>query len=445
MPKRQFTMSNISLIGSSIVFPFLQDYVIESVRMKNPKDMRNGKAIIGLLIENERYELYVKLKDGKKEGVGLILRENGTLFMKMMFVNDICEGEVIKKDEYGRTVLRGYLKHGEERGSYEEFNEKGRMIRKGPYILGGRISRRKINEKKDKFEMNKNRDLLNVNGYDDNIVKEGRCFTYEGGRVFRECEYKNGECVRVIREWKGDVMIEYDDNGKRVYEGGWKISSTAEFVREGKGTEYKNDGKRALYIGDWKNGLREGYGSEYKGCYVVYIGEWKNGLRDGMGEEYNEDKVVRSGKWTEGKYGMTKHYKESYGNELSVFGTRCLKGITHLIIDSYCFWYVRRFVLEGLHELKTVRIKHHSFYLNKDIGKGSQCLIRNCDQLKELVIGGNSSTSMILWIDHLCFNSTFKFYEVFELKNLPSLISVQLRYSVFLRCHSVVFESEDYE
>ena len=44
----------------------------------------------------------------------MILRKNGTLFMKLMFVKDVCEGEVIKKNKYGRTVLRGRMQKGKK-------------------------------------------------------------------------------------------------------------------------------------------------------------------------------------------------------------------------------------------------------------------------------------------------------------------------------------------
>ena len=128
--------------------------------------------------------------------------------------------------------------------------------------------------------MNLNGDLLSVSEYDDEWRKNGKCFEYEGGRMVRECEYKNGVMMRVVREWKGEVMIEYDVNGMRVYEGGFEGDMTKGFIREGEGTEYGIDGKSALYVGGWKKGKREGEGSEFKDCFPVYIGEWKNGLKD---------------------------------------------------------------------------------------------------------------------------------------------------------------------
>ena len=52
-------------------------------------------------------------------------------------------------------------------------------------------------------------------------------------------------------------------------------------------------------------------------------------------------------------------------------------------------------------------------------------MIMNCDQLSEIHIGEGS----------------FFFYESFELKNLHSLISIQLDCNAFHDCHGIVFES----
>ena len=497
-------MNNISLIGESCSsIPFFNDYVIDSVIMKNGSNGRNGEAIMMLSRGSERYEMNIELKEGKKEGVCKILREDGILFMKMMFVNDVCEGELIKKNEYGKTVLKGRLERGMEVGLWIEYDDRGKEIWRGLYRNGKRYSRLKKTEGMNGFnsevsdkgellnvgeydkdwirngrsfeyerghvkreciyengvrtkvireftdkglmrvfdnegrivyegvwfgdivngfsahpkmegmdgffkEMNKKGELLSVSEYDEDLIlKEGKCFEYEGKRVVRECEYKNDKCVRVIREWKGDVMIEYDDRGMRVYEGGWKGDMKRGYVREGKGREYEGDGKKALYYG-----------------------EWKNGLRDGEGEEYNDNReVVRRGIWIEGEYDMTKRFDNEYGNDLSVFDISCIKGVTRLVIGDDCFEKVNEFVIDGLNELKSVKIEKKSFYLSKDTRKGSKCLIMNCDGLREVEIG---------------YQSFFN-YEVLELKNLPSLHSIQMGCRAFLGCHSIVFESKNDE
>ena len=82
-------------------------------------------------------------------------------------------------------------------------------------------------------------------------------------------------------------------------------------------------------------------------------------------------------------------------------------------------------MIDGLNELKSVIIGKNSFSLSNATRKGNKCLIMNCNELSEIHIGEKS----------------FFDYESFELKNLPSLISIQLDDAVLFRCHSIVFES----
>ena len=251
-------MSNISVRNCSSSLEFLGDYEIESVEMENGDEL-NGEARMRVLIDGEEYELRVSMKEGKKEGTGLLLRKNGTLFMRMMFVNDECEGEVTKKNKYGRTVLKGRVSKGRKEGMWIEYDDYGNEIWRGLYRKGVKDTSLKEYEGMKGFysEVNMNGELLSVSEYDeDGLLKNGKCFEYEGGRLVRECEYKNGVMMRVLREWKGECMIEYDDNGMRVYEGGFEGDMMKGFVREGKGKEYGNDGKSALYVGGWKNGKR---------------------------------------------------------------------------------------------------------------------------------------------------------------------------------------------
>ena len=389
--------SNISVIDSSSTRDFLHDFIIESVTMETPDDTNNGKAVIRFTGKNAGYEMRVEMKNGKKEGPALILRDNGTIFMKLTYVNDIAEGEVIKKSKFGKTVLKGTLEKGKEVGLFSEYDEDEKETWRGFYRNGERYSaiekcwgktgfyeetsvsgellrvsqydsawrrhgtcfefkdgnvvgeyvyehgskERTVREfyddemrlydeygrivyegiffgdinkgfcvhpKKKSMpgffkEMNKKGDLLSVSQYDETVMKkEGKCFEFEGGRVVRECEYKNNKCIRVLREWKGDTMIEYDGNGKKVYEGGFGGDMKEGFKRDKEGTEYQSDGT-ALYVGHYVNGERSGYGTEYKGYYAWYIGNWKNGKRDGKGKEYDEnERVVKDGNWIDGRW-----------------------------------------------------------------------------------------------------------------------------------------------
>ena len=397
-------MNNIDGTNCCSSLEFLGDYKIKSVEVKKGDELI-GDAIIGLLIENEEYELRVSMKEGKKEGIGLIVREDGTPFIRMMFVNDECEGEVTKMNEYYGTVLKGRVSKGKEVGIWIEYDDDGNEIWRGLYRNGKRYSILKEEEGMKGFysEMSVNGDLLNVSEYDDEWRKNGKCFEYEGGRMVRECEYKNGVMMRVLREWKGECMIEYDDNGMRVYEGGFEGDMMKGFVREGEGKEYGIEGER-----------------------VLYVGRWKNGMRDGKGEELNiNGEVMRSGIWIKGVYeGAMKRFENGYGNDLRVFDIDCLKGIEKVGIGNDCFENVNEFVIDGLNELKSMKIGESSFTLYDDT-KGGKCVIMNCDQLSEIHIG----------------NGSLSWYESLELKNLPSMIWIQLDEYAFYWCHRIIFES----
>ena len=70
----------------------------------------------------------------------MLLREDGTLFMKLMFVNNECEGEVTKMNEYGNTVLRGRVSGGKEVGMWIEYDDSGKETWRGLYRNGKRYS-----------------------------------------------------------------------------------------------------------------------------------------------------------------------------------------------------------------------------------------------------------------------------------------------------------------
>ena len=135
------------------------------------------------------------------------------------------------------------------------------------------------------------------------FVREGKGNEFdENDRVKRVCVYENGMMKQLIQEFNESTMTEYDENGKKVYEGGFIDYSNSWFKRNGSGREFDKDGETIVYSGEWNNGMREGLGTEYYGGHALYVGEWKNGLRNGVGKEMNENgKVVFEGEWTDGK------------------------------------------------------------------------------------------------------------------------------------------------
>ncbi|WP_165452705.1 stalk domain-containing protein [Paenibacillus thalictri] len=85
----------------------------------------------------------------------------------------------------------------------------------------------------------------------------------------------------------------------------------------------KTEGK-LLYEGDFKNGLREGKGKQYKDYQLVYDGDYKKGVKEGTGKYYENSTVyegpfvndVRSGKGiVTNRYG-SKIYEGEYKNDM---------------------------------------------------------------------------------------------------------------------------------
>ena len=283
--------------GCSSCLEFLGDYEVKSIEMKSGNEL-SGEAIMRLLIDNEEYELRVSMKEGKKEGIGLLLREDGTLFIRMMFVNDECEGEVIKKNKYGITVLKGRVSKGKEVGMWIEYDNSGNEVWRGLYQNGKRYVALKEQEGMKGFysEISVNGDLLSVSEYDDKWMKNGICFEVESGHLKRECVYENGRMKRVIREFIGRRMILFDDNGKKVYEGVWFGDMVNGFVihpemerMDGFFKEVNMNGDLlsvSEYDDEW---MKNGKCFEYEEGRMVRECEYKNGvmmrvLREWKGE-----------------------------------------------------------------------------------------------------------------------------------------------------------------
>ena len=96
-------------------------------------------------------------------------------------------------------------------------------------------------------------------------------------------------------------------------------------------------------------------------------------------------------------------------------------------IGYYSFLSHESFELKNLPSLTSIHLDQYAWLqiISKETRRGSKCLIMNCDQLREIHIGPGS----------------FQCYESLELKDLPSLTSIQLDRYAFNNCHSIVFES----
>lgn len=295
--------SNTDFAETKVDDSFLSDYIIASVEY--PSDHENGKCTIHFASDHSDLHMQVNLKDGWRDGDGLILREDGSLSIKVHFTDGVLDGEVTKYDDNKHVVLKGCVSQGEETGLFIEYDEKGNEVWSGYYRHGTRrVELKKSQELTDFYE---ERDSLgavkNVSHFDPSrLCKDGLSFELASGKVSRVSEYRNGSLQRIAMEMKNDVLTEYDENGKKVYEGGYCGNMKTGFLREGKGTEYASDGETAVYIGEWRKGKRNGTGVEYKDGQVVFNGNWKDGRRVANKKTKKELPVARKKKtsksWT---------------------------------------------------------------------------------------------------------------------------------------------------
>ena len=252
----------------------------------------------------------------KKNGVCFEFEKN-ELVRECIFKNNVMErmirefkdktmmeydsnGNKIYEGEYGGSYETGFIREGEGK----EFDVNGLVVYEGAFEKGRRfvpIKRIRKGKMKGFFqEKTYSGDVISIGRYKKG-EKNGVCYEFEEGRVVRECEYEKAIMKRVLRELKGDVMIEYDCNGHKVYEGGYKGDYERGYMRNGEGKEYGGSGSDMVYSGEFVNGYYHGNGVSIKNGFVCYKGEWKYGYPNGNGVLMNSKGVeTYKGEWKNG-------------------------------------------------------------------------------------------------------------------------------------------------
>ena len=100
------------------------------------------------------------------------------------------------------------------------------------------------------IQYNRHRNRVYEGGFSGDMrngfLRDGRGYILdESGRMKQVYVYENGRRKRVIMTVSGDTMTEYDLNGEKVYEGGFKEDGKGGFVRNGYG--YRLNGKTRQY------------------------------------------------------------------------------------------------------------------------------------------------------------------------------------------------------
>ena len=271
------------------------------------------------------------------------------------YENGSLKNECVYENGVKKRTVREFVN-----GKMIVYNSNGKKVYEGVYygdMKSGFLCHEPMEGMAGYFkEVDSNGQLIIVSQYDElNVYRNGKCFELENGKVKRLCLYENGEMNRVIQEFNGSTMIEYDLRGQRVYEGGFKGDMKSGFVRDGFGKEYivveekvksisepriEIEKKRFLF------GVREiehkvpemeHVSTTYREKPVTF-GHWKNGKKNGMICDLDEDENVIQGCWYED--GEMKRVVEEWELSIMLLSMRinnCLidymKSVSLFIVD----------------------------------------------------------------------------------------------------------------
>ena len=167
----------------------------------------------------------------------------------------------------------------------------------------------------------------------------------------------------------------YDDNGSLLYKGimiNWK--------RFGYGTSYHDNGF-VEYEGYWCDDNRFGIGKVYdRYGKLVNECEWVNGIESDIYYEGNGSEPLNIG---------MKHLKLTDNCVLDGWNVSWLLNFKSIEIGTDCFGSVKAFKIDGLNQLKTIKIGKKSFsQKKKEFGSiWNSFHILNCESLESIQIG----------------------------------------------------------
>ena len=237
--------------------------------------------------------------NNKKEGKVEVVDENKVIIASLEYKNDLLNGVC----KYFKTVkLAGVIPYCDDVANgwgyeYDECDDMKMCL----YESGEKKIEMKKSEMKegyyDEIDVNSG-EILSICRINENHEKQGEGYVFKNGVINKIVMYENGLEKSCMKEFSEKIMIEYDESGKRVYEGGYLNSLEKEYPREGEGEEYCDD--VMIYKGEWKDGMRNGRGMSMRNQQVYYDGMWKDNLPEGEGTMFENGKMICKGdKWME--------------------------------------------------------------------------------------------------------------------------------------------------
>ena len=275
--------------------------------------------------------------------------------------------------------------------------------------------------------------LCRVCKFNSNHNYEGVGYIYDNGCVCKVVEYENGVEKRCFKEFDGSIMIELDDKGNKVYEGGYKNDQTMHFARNGNGKEYR-EGNVLIFEGTFENNKRKGEGTSFYGGKKEYSGTWNNNVPDGHGILYDlSGKEVYNGDWKEGRFIMSEYEWYDFEKKKVIKQNPCyqnLKKNYHYHKKAYIIVFIL-FVLFVLSFLSFLSFFLYQMYYTK--------IIYNSDNLHKFLTN-TKLKSRIRWLV-FSKNACNDFYDDLLLDNYPSLQVIRFQSNSVQNIQSLIIRN----
>ena len=372
--------------------------ISEVIRKGNEVILNIGSPHNGFVIESV-------MNNGKLNGKAIMKNDKGIIIGEFVYVNGEANGLCKLYNDDGRLYFEGYLKNGYREGIGVEYDLNGNVIFEGLYEQGMKKKRIRI---EDDYMIEYDEKGNRIIGYkmNDKCEKNGICYLYKDNKVWEVWKYDNNEKVCILIELKGNEMIEYNENGRMIYRGGYIESKKYRYIRNGFGKLYNNKGN-LIYEGEWKNGMKQGKGTLILNGNRLFSGKWILNcplpvlillfvmllvlpfvFNIGITNINKQNRI----KYCLGYYSNSSLIIESHNcNESYISSFSPKPSIEYISIGNDCFKNVDRFVINGLSELKSLVIGKNSFAKDySEYDKYSLFSISNCVELKSIEIGGNS-------------------------------------------------------
>ena len=365
---------------------------------------KDGKVEVTVGVPHSGYTVETSLLNDNFNGASIIRTPGNVVFAKFEYVNGKATGACELNYEDGKLFFRGYLKDGYREGTGTEYDKNGNVIFNGNFQKGVRGTK---TTKLNGFTVESDTTGNPVLAYKENKkgLKHGMCYYYLNGNVSRGEEWEDGKMKRVVKEFNGNTMVEYDKKGNKVYEGSYVDSLAKGYPRYGKGfvsrTSSRKNGDR---VQTKSSGMSKcGKILVLSIAILIVLAAIILGIIYSM-------MAPCSGYFLQDSFVVHDH---ACKNKKS-FSPFKLLGVQSIEIGNNCFISANEFRVSGLRKLTSLKVGSNSFtdettLLDPAITRSFH--ISNCRQLESIEIS----------------ESSFSYYgELFELLNLPALQSLKI-------------------